>query len=63
MFDIRSNENPVSVFAITCEDEKKSNYASSIAYHPTQKHIVNMFILCIEFRNKFSKILILGAGW
>lgn len=40
-FDLRSgSKGPSSTFAISCEDEKKSNGVTCIANHPTQQHIV-----------------------
>lgn len=41
IFDIRSDsKDPTISFMISCEDDRKSNYVSCLAYHPTQKHIV-----------------------
>ncbi|XP_055585619.1 nucleoporin Nup43 [Uranotaenia lowii] len=40
-FDIRNeSQKPSGSFAISCEDEKKSNCVTCLAYHPTQKHII-----------------------
>ncbi|KAL5283751.1 NUP43 family protein [Megaselia abdita] len=41
IFDIRSEETfPQNTLYISCEDDKKSNYVSCLAFHPTQKHII-----------------------
>lgn len=41
-FDLRSGlQEPSATFPISCEDEKKSNAVTCIAYHPTQQHIVS----------------------
>lgn len=41
-FDLRSgSKEPTATFAISCEDEKKSNGVTCIANHPTQQHIVS----------------------
>ncbi|CRL05441.1 CLUMA_CG017961, isoform A [Clunio marinus] len=40
-FDLRSGlKEATATFAISCEDEKKSNGVTCIAYHPTQQHII-----------------------
>lgn len=40
-FDLRSgSKEPSAVFALSCEDEKKSNAVTSITHHPTQHHII-----------------------
>lgn len=40
-FDIRAeSQKAVGSFAVSCEDEKRSNCVTCIAYHPTQKHII-----------------------
>lgn len=41
IFDIRSEDTfPQTTLYISCEDDKKSNYVSSLTFHPTQKHII-----------------------
>ncbi|XP_055543784.1 nucleoporin Nup43 [Wyeomyia smithii] len=40
-FDIRAESDmPTGSFAISCEDEKRSNSVTCLAYHPTQRHII-----------------------
>lgn len=40
-FDIRAeSDKPTGSFAISCEDEKRSNSVTCLAYHPTQRHII-----------------------
>ncbi|XP_065089178.1 nucleoporin Nup43-like [Ochlerotatus camptorhynchus] len=40
-FDIRAEgQKAVGSFAVSCEDEKRSNCVTCIAYHPTQRHII-----------------------
>ncbi|KAI9576101.1 nucleoporin Nup43 [Glossina fuscipes] len=40
IFDVRSPMEAVAAFITSCEDDKRSNYVSSLAAHPTQSHIV-----------------------
>lgn len=41
-FDIRAEgQKAVGSFAVSCEDEKRSNCVTCITYHPTQRHIVS----------------------
>ena len=41
-FDLKSGSNkPTATFTLSCRDTKKTNAVTAIAYHPTQKHIVN----------------------
>ncbi|XP_001850986.2 nucleoporin Nup43 [Culex quinquefasciatus] len=40
-FDIRAeSQKPTGSFAVSCEDEKRSNSVTCLAYHPTQRHII-----------------------
>lgn len=40
-FDLRSgSKKPTATFAVSCEDEKKSNAVTCITHHPTQQHII-----------------------
>ncbi|XP_058445492.1 nucleoporin Nup43 [Malaya genurostris] len=40
-FDIRAESHkPSHSFAVSCEDEKRSNSVTCLAYHPTQRHII-----------------------
>lgn len=52
MFDLRANteamdddrqqqqQRPVATMLISCDDEKKPNAVTALAYHPTQRHIL-----------------------
>lgn len=53
MFDVRANteamdddrqqqqrQRPVATMLISCDDEKKPNAVTALAYHPTQRHIL-----------------------
>lgn len=49
-FDLRSGSSePSATFAISCEDEKKSNGVTCITNHPTQQHIVSSQPLVLTF--------------
>lgn len=40
-FDLRSgSKKPTATFAVSCEDEKRSNAVTCITHHPTQQHII-----------------------
>ncbi|XP_053698410.1 nucleoporin Nup43 [Sabethes cyaneus] len=40
-FDIRAeSDKPTASFAISCEEEKRSNSVTCLTYHPTQRHII-----------------------
>lgn len=41
IFDVRSEDkSPQNTLYISCEDDKKCNYISSLTFHPTQKHVI-----------------------
>lgn len=41
MFDLRAAaETPSATMLISCDDEKKANGVTALAYHPTQRHIL-----------------------
>lgn len=41
MFDVRAAaETPAATMLIACDDERKANGVTALAYHPTQRHIL-----------------------
>lgn len=56
MFNIRQNdEKSLATFITSCNDDKVPNAATSIAYHPTQKHIV---LIIQSYLNSFINVRI-----